>query len=124
MGLIGIRTHIAFQVSKVISTYPWTWDYLNLGLIDTRPNIKGYPNISLDIGLLELKTRKYKSKYQRISLPILGHGITWTNDSYTSLSIKGYPNISWEMGLNQLRTGRYNSKFQSISQHIQVYGTP
>ena len=78
MGPLGIRTHISAQASKDIPTYPRTWDYLKLGHIDTRPNIKGYPNISLDIGLLQFNTHRYKSKYQRISQHILGYGTTST----------------------------------------------
>ena len=78
MGLLGRRTHIPAQTAKDIPTYTRTWDYLNLGHIDRRPNIKGYRNISLDIGLLELKTHRYKSKYQRISQHILRHGTTST----------------------------------------------
>ena len=78
MGLLGLRAHIPAQASKDIPTYPRTWDYLHLGHIDTRPNIKGYPNISLDIGLLELKKHRYKSKNQRISQNILGHCTTST----------------------------------------------
>ena len=78
MGLLALRRHIPGKASKDIPSYPRRWDYLNLGHIDTKPNIKGYPNISLEIGLLELKTHRYKSKYQRISPHILGHGTTST----------------------------------------------
>ena len=33
-----------------------TWDYLNLRHTDTSPNVKGYPNISYDMGLLGIRT--------------------------------------------------------------------
>ena len=52
MGLQGLRTHTC----RYKSEYRRTGDYLELRHIDTNPNIKGYPNISYEISLLEIST--------------------------------------------------------------------
>ena len=78
MALLGLVTHIPAQVSKDIPTFLGIRDYFNIGQIDTSPNFKGYPNISKDMGHLVLSTHCYKSKYQRITEHILGHGTTCT----------------------------------------------